>query len=480
MKGDSTAARAKRPIADITLTLAVVATVAVMLIPLPTPALDLLLATNLGLAILIVMVAVYVPSGLGFTVFPTLLLLTTLYRLALNVSSTRLILAQADAGRVIDAFGHFVVMGSLVVGAVVFLVLTLIQFVVITKGAERVAEVGARFTLDAMPGKQLSIDAERRSGAISRSEAGRRRQRLETESQFYGAMDGAMKFVKGDAIAGLAITCLNFAAGTTVGVVRDSLPVGEALHTYGLLTIGDGLVSQVPALLISISAGLVVTRVATHPESSSLASAIANQVFANPKALLSAAAFLFLLALIPGLPALPFSMLGIGLTIVGWRLLRIERQQREARAAAASARPAPLTLELSPAVHRALHIKPASFATIMQSVNDDLVQTRGVHLPRPEVQSSAHLPRNSLRLRILGVPGNVVSLPTGGDVLPALQTSLQMVAKERAAELLRVQDVQARLDDASSEEPALVRAALGAVPNIVTITQVMRRLLDEA
>ena len=243
--------------ADIVLAVLVIAVVAMMILPLPTWLLDVLIATNLSLSVAILLVVLYVPDAVAIATFPTLLLLTTLYRLALNVSSSRLILLQADAGEVIRAFGGFVVRGNYVVGGVVFLILTLIQFIVIAKGGERVAEVGARFVLDAMPGKQMAIDAELRSGTIDGNEARRRRRALSRESQFYGSMDGAMKFVKGDVIASLVITVINILGGLAIGVGQKGLPAVVALKRYGLLTIGDGLVSQIPALVLSTAAGLL-------------------------------------------------------------------------------------------------------------------------------------------------------------------------------------------------------------------------------
>jgi type III secretion protein V len=292
--------------ADAALALFVVTVVGLMVIPLPTWLLDILLATNLSGSVAILLVVLYVPDALGIATFPTLLLITTLYRLALNVSSTRLILLQANAGEVIRSFGQFVVRGNYVVGAVVFLILTIIQFVVIAKGSERVAEVGARFVLDAMPGKQMAIDAEARSGAIDGNEARRRRRQLARESQFYGAMDGAMKFVKGDVIASVIITVVNILGGLAIGVGQRGLEVQVALKRYGLLTIGDGLVTQIPALVLSTAAGILVTRVASEDPDHSLGTELASQIFGTPKALRVAGAFVFGLAIVPGLPAMPF------------------------------------------------------------------------------------------------------------------------------------------------------------------------------
>ncbi|HEX4459066.1 MAG TPA: flagellar biosynthesis protein FlhA, partial [Polyangia bacterium] len=256
----------------------VIASVAMLIVPLPTPLLDLLLTLNLAVSVALLLVAVWSSRTLELSTFPTLLVLTTLYRLSLNVSSVRLILLQANAGRVIHAFGAFVVRGDYVVGFAVFLILTIVQYVVISRGAERVAEVAARFTLDAMPGKQLAIDADLRAGAVDANEARKRRNELSKEAQLYGALDGAMRFVKGDAIAGLLILAISLVGGLIIGVVRHNLPIGDAARVYTLLTVGDGLVSQLPALLISTAAGLVVTRVASDEDGGSLGPDLARQL----------------------------------------------------------------------------------------------------------------------------------------------------------------------------------------------------------
>src|SRR3954465_1389485 len=273
------APRAHFGFADAALAFFVVAIVGLMVVPLPTWLLDLLIASNLAGSVAVLLVALYVGEAIKIATFPTLLLVTTLFRLSLNVSSTRLILLQADAGQVIRAFGQFVVRGNYVVGAVIFLILTIIQFIVIAKGSERVAEVGARFALDAMPGKQMAIDAELRSGAIDGNEARARRRLLVRESQFYGAMDGAMKFVKGDVIASLLITLVNILGGLAIGVAQKGLDPVQALKRYGLLTIGDGLVTQIPALVIATGAGVLVTRVASEEADTPLGAELASQLF---------------------------------------------------------------------------------------------------------------------------------------------------------------------------------------------------------
>jgi type III secretion protein V len=296
---------------DLILVACITLIVGLMIVPLPTFILDIFLTANITIAITILMVSVYVSNGAQIASYPTILLLTTLYRLALEISSTRLILLQANAGEVIKAFGQFVVGGNFVVGAVIFLIITLVQFIVITKGAERVAEVAARFTLDAMPGKQMSIDADLRAGSIDFKVARKRRQALAKESQFYGAMDGAMKFVKGDAIAGIIITMINIVGGLIIGIAMNGMPASEAIQTYSILTIGDGLVAQIPALLISISAGMVVTRVASEDETTNIGSDIAGQILAQPKAIGVAAAILLVMGLVPGMPKIAFLLLTV-------------------------------------------------------------------------------------------------------------------------------------------------------------------------
>ncbi|HCF61195.1 MAG TPA: EscV/YscV/HrcV family type III secretion system export apparatus protein [Myxococcales bacterium] len=314
---------------DIILAVCVVGIVGMLIVPLPTPLLDVLLTTNISISVVLLLVAIYISSPLKISVFPSLLLVTTLFRLALNVSSTRLILLQADAGEVVRAFGNFVVRGNYVVGAVVFLILTLIQFIVIAKGSERVSEVAARFTLDAMPGKQMSIDADLRSGAMDMEEGRRKRRDLERESSLFGAMDGAMKFVKGDAIAGMIITVINVVGGLIIGVTQRGMEVADAARTYTILTIGDGLVSQIPALLISTSAGMIVTRVQGEDEGAHLGQDLTTQLTQQPRAIVIAAAMLFGLGIIPGLPTIPFLLMGTIAGGAGFALMRRERAGAE-------------------------------------------------------------------------------------------------------------------------------------------------------
>lgn len=310
----------------------VVIIVAMMVVPLPPLVLDILIATNFSIAIAILLLTMYTKEPLEFSVFPSLLLIMTLFRLAINVSSTRLILLKYDAGRIIQAFGEVVVGGNEVVGLVVFIILVIIQFVVITRGSERVAEVAARFTLDAMPGKQMSIDADLNAGLITEEEARERRKIIGQEADFYGAMDGASKFVKGDAIAGLIITAVNLLGGFGVGMLQHGLPAAEAWHKYALLTVGDGLVSQLPALIISTATGIVVTRSASKEN---LSADVVNQLTASPRVLSMTGWALIALGMIPGLPKLPLICLGALWLLLGKsadkaRALREAEEREEA------------------------------------------------------------------------------------------------------------------------------------------------------
>ncbi len=300
---------------DLLAAVAVVMVVTMLVVPLPSMLLDLLITVNISAALTIVVATMYLNKALDFASFPSLLLLTTMFRLAINVSVTRLILTTGDAGSVVKSFGQFVVGGNVVVGLVIFLILVVIQFVVVTNGAGRVAEVGARFTLDAMPGKQMAIDADLNAGLITDDEARRRRSEIAREADFYGAMDGASKFVKGDAMAAVIITAINLVGGIVVGVAQHHLAFGEATHQFSLLTVGDGLAAQIPALLISVATGIIVTRSASERD---LGSDIAGQILGQRKAPLVAAAAIGLFGLVPGLPKLPFLFIAAILAAIGW------------------------------------------------------------------------------------------------------------------------------------------------------------------
>ncbi len=290
-----------------------------MIIPVPLPVLDLFLALNMALAMMILLISMFVKEPLEFAIFPSMLLITTLFRLSLNISTTRKILAKGEAGQVIQAFGQFSIGGDAIVGFVIFLIIVVIQFLVITKGAERVSEVAARFTLDAMPGKQMAIDADLNSGMITEADARQRRSNIQREADFYGAMDGASKFVKGDAIAGIIITIVNIVAGFAIGALRFNLSIPEALSKYTLLTVGDGLVGQIPALMISVATGIVVTRAASE---SNLSQDVYTQLFREPKNLYIVAGILAALGVLTPLPASSFLILAIFLSYLAFMLTR--------------------------------------------------------------------------------------------------------------------------------------------------------------
>lgn len=313
---------------DIVLAVFMVSVIFMLVIPLPTGLVDALIALNMSIAVILLMVTMYLPSPLAFAAFPSVLLISTLFRLALSISTTRLILLQADAGEIIQTFGEFVVGGNIIVGLVVFLILTIVQFVVITKGAERVAEVSARFSLDALPGKQLSIDADMRAGAISLEEARHMRSQVQKESKLYGSMDGAMKFVKGDAIASIIIVFVNLIGGLAIGTLQRGFDFADAVHVYSILSIGDGLVAQIPALFVSITAGIMVTRVSDESEKTNLGNDIGKQVSAQPKALLVTSAMLLVFALVPGFPSGIFVTLSLLLGVPCVLLFLVARRSK--------------------------------------------------------------------------------------------------------------------------------------------------------
>jgi type III secretion protein V len=314
---------------DLLLALIIISIIMMLIFPVSPHVIDVLIAVNLTASICLLFVAIYIQKAVHLSIFPSLLLITTLYRLGVNISSTRQILLHANAGKVIFAFGNFVVGGSFVVGGVIFLIITIVQFIVVTKGAERVAEVAARFTLDAMPGKQMSIDADLRSGIIDTNKARDLRLSLSKESQLYGAMDGAMKFVKGDAIAGIVITVINVIGGLIIGIFMHGMTAGQSAKIYSLLSIGDGLVSQIPSIMIAITAGIVTTRVSSEKKDSHLGKEIATQLLNQPKALMIGASVLFLMAAIPGFPAAPFLVLSILVGGIGFSVFMANRKKAE-------------------------------------------------------------------------------------------------------------------------------------------------------
>lgn len=322
---------------DLMLAAIFVAIIMMLIFPVPPDVIDILITINLAVSISLLFVALYIQKAVQLSIFPSLLLITTLYRLGVNISSSRQILLHHNAGKIIHAFGSFVVGGNYVVGGVVFLIITIVQFIVVTKGAERVAEVAARFTLDAMPGKQMSIDADLRAGIIDQQQARELRLGLNKESQLYGAMDGAMKFVKGDVIAGIVIAVINIVGGLIIGVVQHNMSAGQAAKIYTLLSIGDGLVSQIPSLMIAITAGIVTTRVSSDKKDAHLGKDISEQLLKQPKALAISGVILGLMAFIPGFPALPFLILAGLIGSTGYVFLKNAKRVAAKAAAGISA-----------------------------------------------------------------------------------------------------------------------------------------------
>ncbi len=514
----------------------VVGIVLLLVVPVPAPLLDLLIAANITAALVVLLTAMYVRRPLDFSIFPALLLVLTLFRLGLNVASTRLVLGDAHAGKVIQAFGEFVISGSLVIGLVIFLILVIIQFVVITNGAGRVAEVGARFTLDAMPGKQMAIDADLNAGLIDEDTARQRRADVTAEADFYGAMDGGSKFVKGDAIAGIIITVVNLAGGFVIGMVQKGMPAGEALQTYSLLTVGDGLVSQIPALLLSVATGLIVTRATTQGDMGTDAAA---QLLQHRPALLIAGGGLIVIAIIPGMPKLPFMLLGAAV------LLAAQRAGKAQKAAAAEeampALPAGPAADSPEGLLQQMRVDPLEVVLAPDLVDlvdtgaggDLLDRVRGLRrktalelglvVPPVRTRDSIDLPTSSYAIRISGVevgrgqapPGRVLALGDDLDHLPGTPTSepvfglagrwvpaelqhqaemtgatvvdrasvlvthLAEVVRTHAARLLSREDVRALVDAVKADDPAVVEELVPGVMTLGEVQRVLRALLDE-
>jgi type III secretion protein V len=520
---------------DATFALAVLGAVILLVAPVPPALLDLGLALSLALSATVLVVTLLARDALAFASFPALLLLTTLFRLSLSVSSTRLVLTRGEAGRVIEAFGRVMVQGSPVAGAVVFAILTLVQLLVVARGAERVAEVAARFTLDALPGKQMAIDADLRAGLIDAGEAARRRRALERESQLYGAMDGALKFVKGDAIAGVAIVLVNAVGGLVAGALRGRA-LGDAGARAVLLAVGDGLASQLPSLLVAVAAGVAVTRVSAEEAGGRLGGEVGRQLSAEPPALAAVAVLLLGLALLPGLPALPFLALGAGAGGLAWRGRRTSPAGGDpvgetlpslpgAPDEAEEAAEAPLVLELAEDLWELACDRDGRFVCQeLPALRRQLLRDLGVPMPAL-VARSAPLGAGAWRLLVHEVPaaqgcaavGQRLALaslddlglagiaftpepdpltgrPAGliaegaerragalGPVLGPLDRVAAACAWElrrHAALLIGVQEAQALLDALEPSAPALVREAARQLPPAI-LAEVLRRLLEE-
>ena len=529
--------RGKRT-AEIGLALGVVFVIALLVVPLPSFLLDLFLATAIGLSVVVLLVSLYTTDPLEFSSFPALLLLLTLFRLALNVSSTRLILAKGDAGEVIQAFGQFVVGGNYAVGIVLFLILIGINFIVITKGAGRVAEVAARFTLDAMPGKQMAIDADLGAGLIDESQARKRRDEIARQADFYGAMDGSSKFVKGDAIAGLLITAINIIGGIFIGVVQRGLSFSEAASTYTILTVGDGLVSQIPALVVSTAAGLMVTNAGGGTR---MGPQLASQLGAHPKAMWMASGVLAFFAAVPGLPKMPFLILAVGTAGLARLAGKAETKRMDDAAQANAVETAPV--ETPDPMQDLLQIDPielevgyALIPLVDERQGGDLLERisllrkqaaleLGMLIPQIRIRDDIRLPANEYVIKLRGseiaraevMPRFLLALDTGGVIqqidgmdtvdpsfgMPArwiasarrseaesfgyvvvepstmVATHLMEMLKGSAAELLGRQDVQEMVEMLKKTHPALVDEIIPGKLSLGVLHRVLQRLLRE-
>jgi flagellar biosynthesis protein FlhA len=520
-----------------TMPLFVVGAILMMVIPVPPMVLDLLLTVNIAVAVLIMLGVTFINDNMDMSVFPSLLLITTLVRLALNVSSTRLILLDGYAGKVIETFGNFVIGGSVVVGLVVFLILIIIQFVVITNGAGRVAEVGARFTLDAMPGKQMAIDADLAAGLIDQDQARAARKRIAKEADFYGAMDGASKFVKGDAIAGIIIVVINLFGGFAIGMGSKGMDLGEAVSSYSLLTVGDGLVSQIPALLISIATGLLVTRVGSDE---ALGSEVGRQLVHKKEAVRTTGAVIMGMALLPGLPKLPFIAIGLGLLLFSNRPQASTETAEQKAAAEVKVNPddpeslmnemrvEPLELHLSYDILDLIDADAGGdLLSRVKALRRQIAMELGVIIPLVRTRDDVSLAPGTYRILLHGVEvasgtaprGHVLALPAdrgtelaalGGletaepvfglvaywmpealrqqsaalgatvvDRSSVIVTHLAEVARRNAGDLLTRQDVQQLVESLRYDEPLLANEVGTEHLPLSTLHTVLRGLLDE-
>lgn len=408
--------------------LGLVGIICLMLVPVPAPLFDVLIAMNILIAFLVLMTTLYVKKPLDFSVFPTLVLVMTLFRIGLNIASTRLVLGDGYAGEVIAAIGHFAIAGNIIIGAVIFIILVVVQFIVIVKGSERVAEVGARFTLDSLPGKQMAIDADLNSGSITEEQARARRSELQAGTDFYGAMDGASKFVKGDAIAGIIIILVNLIGGIAIGMLQRGMEVGEAVQTYTLLTIGDGLATQIPALLMAVSTGMIVTRSGAD---SNVGTDAARQLMQSSTALFIAGATACLLGLIPGMPVIVFFVLGALLITAGW-LVRGNTDTEAVAAATAAAQETPLSDEdrVANALHSARErpvevclsqsllslVDPNSSSDITNRIKllrSKFIAEFGVPIPGVRASDDQSLGTAAYSIRVAGATAATGTLPVG-------------------------------------------------------------------
>ncbi|WP_288924335.1 flagellar biosynthesis protein FlhA [uncultured Ottowia sp.] len=483
---------------DIALVAGIVAIIALMIVPLPNWAIDILVAVNISGGILLLLLAIYISNPLEFSVFPSVLLISTLFRLALSIATTRMILLHGEAGHIIQTFGDMVAGGNLVVGLVVFLIITVVQFIVIAKGSERVAEVAARFSLDAMPGKQMSIDSDLRSGLIDKDEARRRRRMLENESKLNGSLDGAMKFVKGDAIAGIIIIIINLLGGLTIGVLQQDMTLSDATVKYSILTIGDGMVSQIPALLGAMSAGLLVTRTTDDEHDKHLGDAIGRQLTAKPRVLLMGGGLCVLFSAVPGFPTVVFMALGLAFFAAGFMLTPSLRARWEKlaqptlsavmrrsptapvlmSAEAVQVRPTvPLLLEVP--VGRLDAQESHSLLAGLEGVLDHFQLNLGMRLPRIDVHAMRPDEDKPAVWRLLAYE---VPIAEGElqqeDTVPSLVNEVRESLRRHVNLFMGTQEANLLLTRAAIDLPDVVKETLRALP-LARVAEILRRLVEE-
>jgi type III secretion protein V len=467
---------------------ALLSIVAILVVPLPALVLDILLAANLAFSVVALLATLYVAHATRISSFPTVLLVAALARVSLSVAATRLILVHANAGGVVRSFGEFVVQGSYVVGFVVLVIVTIVQFVVVAKGGERVAEVAARFALDALPGKQMAIDADARSGLIDPDEARRRRTALERESHFFGAMDGATKFVKGDVVASAVIAVVNIAGGFAIGIGQRGMDWEPALRKYALLTIGAGLVVQIPALVLATAAGILVTRVASE-QGATLGADLEAQFLGNRRALGIAGWFFLALAVIPGLPALPFALVAAILLVLARRRATERRSDdlssaavREDDAGPFSPLAVPWSLELSADIAGALGRRSDDRVAIAERLRTRVFSARGVPLPAGRVAVDDSLPDRHAVLSIHEVPAHVVVVPedlSGAEPAEFVEDRLVPLLIDRAADFLGIAETKVLVDELEKRSPATVRHVVPKAIDLPVLADVLRRLVEE-
>ena len=483
---------------DIALVAGIVAIIALMIVPLPNWAIDILVAVNISGGILLLLLAIYISNPLEFSVFPSVLLISTLFRLALSIATTRMILLHGEAGHIIQTFGDMVAGGNLVVGLVVFLIITVVQFIVIAKGSERVAEVAARFSLDAMPGKQMSIDSDLRSGLIDKDEARRRRRMLENESKLNGSLDGAMKFVKGDAIAGIIIIIINLLGGLTIGVLQQDMTLSDATVKYSILTIGDGMVSQIPALLGAMSAGLLVTRTTDDEHDKHLGDAIGRQLTAKPRVLLMGGGLCVLFSAVPGFPTVVFMALGLAFFAAGFMLTPSLRARWEKlaqptlsavmrrsptapvlmSAEAVQVRPTvPLLLEVP--VGRLDAQESHSLLAGLEGVLDHFQLNLGMRLPRIDVHAMRPDEDKPAVWRLLAYE---VPIAEGElqqeDTVSSLVNEVRESLRRHVNLFMGTQEANLLLTRAAIDLPDVVKETLRALP-LARVAEILRRLVEE-